>query len=384
MKFLHTADIHLVPLSDPDARRRLAVLREICELARSRDGLVVSGDLFHTQGAANDSNLRSGLKEAFSACAPKPVLVIPGNHDRPGGKGGHPLDNRHDLGAHVRQLCKEPYEEASIEGVRFFGIPFQTGLSGGDLLRALPPEAKGGVVLLHGTAGDRKSLAMYAYDPEDPEETGDCVFRDADLADAGAAYYAFGHIHKAESWLLKANQAAAYPGSPDPVTVKEEEPRIVLEVELKPGSAPVIAKLPLQRSCRSLRTTVLAAPGAEAEAVKEAEDFIKAQKQDVRPVVYIRGLGAGRILEEGRRSLEAAFKDRDPRPVIKLRADVLGDDELSAAGLLQDFSLAMRRAAALPGADSELAARAALLGWLALRDDEKSLDKILEGIGGGE
>ncbi|MBI4677426.1 MAG: metallophosphoesterase family protein [Elusimicrobia bacterium] len=374
--------MHLVPLCDPDGKRRVAVLREICELARQRDGLVVSGDLFHSPSAAQDGGLRRALKDALSAAAPKPVLLIPGNHDRPGGKGEHPLDGRFDLGSHVRQLRQEPFEEARIGGVGFYGIPFQTGLSGGDLLRRLPPEAEGGVVLLHGTAADRKGLAMYAYDPEDPEETGDCVFRDPDLEAVNAAYFAFGHIHKPETWTMRGG-AAAYPGSPDAVTVKDEDARGVLEVDVSAGSAPLVNKLPLKSACRSLRKSVLAAPGCEAEAIQEVETFIKGQPSDIRPAVYLRGLGSGRLLEDGKRSLEALFAGRDPRPVVKLRAAVFGDADLAGSGLLKDFTQAMRRAAAEPGSDSELIAKAALLGWLALRGDERSIDRILDDVGGG-
>ncbi|MBI5210433.1 MAG: metallophosphoesterase family protein [Elusimicrobia bacterium] len=383
MRFLHTADVHLVALADPDGRRRLAVLREICRAAAGQDALVIAGDLFHSPAAAQDAGLRAALKEVLAECSPKPVLVIPGNHDRPGGRGPHPLDGRFDLGGHVRQLGQEPYEESSVEGVGFYGIPFQAGLSGGDLLRGLPARVRGGVVILHGTAADRDGLAMYASDPEGAEEEGDSVFMDADLEAVGAAYFAFGHIHKPETWTLKGGSAAAYPGSPDAVTVKEEDPRCVLEVELEPGAAPAVRRLPLSRACRSRRLSVLVAPGAEAEALAEAEGLIKAQPPDVRPAVYLRGLGSGRLIEEGKRGLEALFAGRDPRPVVKVRADALGDSELAAPGLLKDFVDDMRSAARAPGADGELAAKTALLGWLALRGDEDRIDEILEQIGGG-
>lgn len=388
MKFIHTADVHLVPLSEPYGKRRLMVLREICKISGQSDGLIISGDLFHTAATAQDAQLRSELTDILSSCA-KPVLIIPGNHDRPGGKGAHPLDGTYSFGSNVRLLSREPYEEVCINGTRFYGIPFQTGRSGGDLLRSLPPEAKEGVVLLHGTAPNLPELSMYASDLEEEEVGGDSIFMDADLKAVGAAYFAFGHIHKSISWGLGEGSMAAYAGSPDAVTVKEQDPRHVLEVEIKQGVAAVVKSILLNSSCHSKRKTVFVAPGAENVAIKDVEEFISAQPTNVRPAVYLSGLGSGRLLEDGTRRLEEIFCNRDPRPVIKMRAHSLSDDELAKPGILQDFCQLMQKKvkeSGAPGVDVDLAAWVTLLGWLALgganKNSQKELDNILRSIGG--
>jgi hypothetical protein len=384
MKIAHSADLHLCAEPGEDRERRLEVLREICAIARGCDALVLAGDLFHRARDGEDKALREEVRSALGALAPAPVLAIPGNHDMLGAAGGHPLDGRYSFGDHVRLLLGRPFERVDAGGVSFFGFPFEAGAVTQTLFKGLPrPDGRPRVAILHGTAADRKGLAMYAYDDESREEGGDLLIRDRDLDEARVCYAALGHIHKAERWTLPGGGEAAYPGSPDMVTVKEEEARGINLVEIGEGGAVRAERRELASAVRARRRAFWLSPGREREAIAEARAFIRGEGPKVRPVAYLRGLGLARAAEEMAGALEREFQGRSPRPVIKKRFKGLGegrDQGLFLHGFLD--RMARASAAASGEREAEIASRASLLGWAALSEGEE-LDRIFERAGGG-
>ncbi|MFA5140258.1 MAG: metallophosphoesterase [Elusimicrobiota bacterium] len=370
MRFIHTADLHLKAGDSEAAKRRLAVLRELCAQAKELDALVVAGDLFDSFPEAEDQRLREAVTAAFKLAAPKPVLLIPGNHELLQGKGGHPLDGRYGFGEHVRLLSKTPAESVELGGVLFCAVPFQDGVSGAEALRALPPkDGRPRVAILHGTALDRPNLAMYAAGQDDPEAGGTMLFSDASLEEAGLAYAAFGHIHKRDEWQLPKGGRASYPGSPDMISTSEEEERSFNLVALEDGRVHV-GKTALKSGTCAKRRTLWSLPGQEDKLGREAAAFIASVPAQACPVLYIRGMGGENKLRE----VEARIsrEPRSPAPIVKLRAKLLGVGESSQPGIVSDFLKIMtEKLGSAKGKEAVLLVRAARLGWGALSGEMK-------------
>ena len=379
MQFLHTSDLHLCDQATSDGAQRLRVLEEICGKAKDCDALVIAGDVFHDATEGENRALRDAVSKLLASVG-KPVLIIAGNHDILRATNGNPLDGQNSFGDNVKLFTATPFDQFDLGKVRFYGVPFQPGAAAADLLRSLPPaDDFHRVGIIHGTAVDRKSLAMYAQDPESREEGDDLLIHDKDLIDAKFRYTALGHIHKAESWSHPDGSKAAYSGSPDMVTVKEEGIRNVNIVTLDENTGAVsLTPEELTSAVRSKRKTFFALPGREKKVFEEIKAFVAAEGAQVRPTAYIRGLGSKRLLNEGKASLEQTFLSRKPAPTIKLRATELGDDTLEETGLVKAFldKMEIRAQEAKTETEQITIARATLLGHLALTGNHKGLDNL--------
>lgn len=377
MILLHTSDLHLCDPSSEDGARRFKVFSEICEKAKDADVLILAGDVFHSGAEAGDRALQDAVAERLELLAPRPVLMIPGNHEHLRLDGRSLYGGRSDFGRNVVLFNELPFQRFAKGRFAFYGFPFQAGASTSELLGALPePGDEFRIAILHGTVTGRPECVDFAYDADGREEGGDLFIDLDDLIRGGFRYAALGHIHKRMKWRLGENSWAAYPGSPDAVTVKEEEPRSVNRVEIDELTGGMTVKeVALETATRRSRKVFFALPGREHEVFESVRRFIEAEGDGARPVAYIEGLARAGMLDEKKDELLRAFPDRGV--IVKLRAKILEEDA-GESDILRRFLAKMGEESEAADSDAQKArlAKVALMGWLALKGD--SLEGLLD------
>ena len=207
MRFLHTADLHILARPDRDtpfgpereeALKQLpAELADICN-RENVDLLLIAGDLFHYPPRRQELET---VAAAFSALSHTRVVMISGERDflRPGS-----AYSEFDFGERITLLSDArpssvffPQWNLEVHGFSYTG-PVRTEPLPEDLVP--PQDGRRHILMLHG--GDEEHL------PLDHEE----------LLAAGWTYVALGHLHKPG---ISTGGRLAYPGSPDAVTPQE-------------------------------------------------------------------------------------------------------------------------------------------------------------------
>lgn len=216
MKILHTADLHLCE----GAAERWAALEKLADLAREKGAAVmaISGDLFdqHVDAAL----LRPRLRKIFRA-GDFITVILPGNHDHSVYQGGLFFGE----GVRVIRDWREPVE---VDGVRFWGLPFEPLDSAALVLRlqnlaGLIPAEGTDILLYHGELLD----AFYAR--EELGDEGNKRYMPARLdyfRILPVSCILAGHFHsRFAAWELSPGRFFVYPGSPVAVTRREIGPR---------------------------------------------------------------------------------------------------------------------------------------------------------------
>ncbi|OGR91325.1 MAG: hypothetical protein A2V88_04905 [Elusimicrobia bacterium RBG_16_66_12] len=381
MKFIHSSDLHLKrDLASAEGKTRFSAFQQVCDRARGADALVLAGDLFDSHDDLTDSALAEKVAAVLGGLAPTVVLIIPGNHEGLRASGAVEASAALRRLGNVRCVFKPPFERVDIAGVAFYAFPFAAGATTLDLFKGLPAPAAGElrVGVLHGTAAD-SGVAPAAYEEDSEEEGGNLLLFDRDLASAGFAYAALGHIHKPHRWRIKGGGEGGYPGSPCAMRVKEEEERGVLEVVLEPGVAATVKVLPLS-TVRAKRAVIWVTPGEEETAIAEAEKFLSGQPREVYAAVYFEGLADRKKLDAAKDKLEARFQANfELPPVVKTHhLDDIGSVKGSpVARAYEDLLAALKARATEPGGpDPRLVSRAATLGWFALAGGGKWFSQL--------
>src|SRR5262249_60580272 len=97
--------------------------------AHAADALIIAGDLFDRGSDAVGE--RAWVRELVESIAPRPVVLIPGNHDSDAFGAGT------DFGANAVVLAEAPYSRAVVCGIDLIGLPYQQGRTVAECLTGL-------------------------------------------------------------------------------------------------------------------------------------------------------------------------------------------------------------------------------------------------------
>jgi DNA repair exonuclease SbcCD nuclease subunit len=221
-RLLHIADLHLDRAfagmgchGELAIRRRLGLreaLRRAGETARQRgcSAVTIAGDLYeHDRAGAATAAF---LAQTFASWQPMAVLLAPGNHD-PLLAGS--IYSRSEWPPNVRLFTStEMVAHPLRDGLTVWGLAHLEPAWQGDPLRCGTVGGDGGVhlALFHGAEMGSRPDGKSIHGP----------FRAADLRERGFAAGLCGHYHRRR---LDAASGLVYPGSPEPLTFDEAEPR---------------------------------------------------------------------------------------------------------------------------------------------------------------
>ena len=232
LTFIHTADVHLdaplqslaglYELRQDDFRRTMSRIRDLV-LDKQADFWLIAGDLLEYHGGRRSTALF--LRDLFASLAPVPVCIAPGNHDpwRPDS-----FYQTLEWSSNVYWFTPEwgafefPEKSCVVYG---WGFPHPHVYE--SPLITFPGKLDGyqhHLMVLHASILTSAKEEHHPYAPVSLQE----------LERTGMNYIALGHIHKPSQFTHpKTRQPfAAYPGSPEGLTTKEEGPRCVLYGEL--------------------------------------------------------------------------------------------------------------------------------------------------------
>jgi DNA repair exonuclease SbcCD nuclease subunit len=221
-RLLHIADLHLDRAfagmgcqGDLAIRRRLG-LREALRRAGQTAGeqgcaaVTIAGDLYEHDRAGADT--AAFLVETFAAWQPMRVLIAPGNHDA---LLTGSIYSRTEWPTNVHVFAGAPLAPIALgDGLTVWGVAHLEPSWQGDPLACDPVANDGGVhlALFHGAELGSRPDGKSVHGP----------FHAAHIRERGFAAALCGHYHRRrvdrESGLL-------YPGSPEPLTFDESEPR---------------------------------------------------------------------------------------------------------------------------------------------------------------
>jgi DNA repair exonuclease SbcCD nuclease subunit len=217
---LHIADLHLDRAfagmgcqGDLAIRRRLGLrdaLRRAGRTAQERGcvAVTVGGDLYEHDRAGADTALF--LVETFASWAPMEVLIAPGNHDAllPGS-----IYSRTEWPGNVHVFdTSEMRPHRLADGLTVWGLAHLEPAWQGDPLACPPPDDDVNLALFHGAELGSRPDGKSIHGP----------FHAADIRERGFATALCGHYHRRR---LDEVSALLYPGSPEPLTFDESEPR---------------------------------------------------------------------------------------------------------------------------------------------------------------
>lgn len=227
VSFVHCADIHLdAPFSvfenenlSSERRRDLKkTFEKITDMVVSEnaDFLLIAGDLYEHEYAARSTI--GWINEQFRKLGPKPVIIVPGNHD-PYVKNSWYRSYQWNDNVHILTSENPEYFDEKLN-VYFYGIGFDTFLQE-TLPVQKPPHVMPGrinICLFHGTL--EMQFTQSPYNPVDLNR----------LAGLGFDYYALGHFHSRSE--VFSDMGMINPGSPEPLGFDEKGDHGVYLVEL--------------------------------------------------------------------------------------------------------------------------------------------------------
>ena len=220
-RLLHIADLHLDRAfagmgchGEPAMRRRLGLreaLRRAGRTAAERGcaAITIGGDLYEHDRAGADT--AAFLADTFASWAPILVLVAPGNHD--------PL-----LAGSIHSRTEWPDNVVVFDSTELRAHPLEDGLTVWGLGH-LEPAWQGDPLACAPVGGGGVHLALFHGAELGSRPDGKSIhgpFHAADIRERGFAVALCGHYHR-----RRIDQAAGlvYPGSPEPLTFDESEPR---------------------------------------------------------------------------------------------------------------------------------------------------------------
>lgn len=232
LTFIHTADVHLdapmqalseqYALRQDDFRRTMRRIRDLV-VDKQADFWLIAGDLLEYHGGSRSTALF--LRDLFASVAPVPVCIAPGNHD-PWREDSYyqSLSWSGNVFWFTPEWGAFEFPEKSCV---VYGWGFPEPHVYESPLRHFPGKLSGykhHVMVLHAHVRSSGGDDHHPYAPVTVQE----------LVDTGMDYVALGHIHKPMQFVhpLKKQPIAAYPGTPEALTVKEEGERCVLYGEL--------------------------------------------------------------------------------------------------------------------------------------------------------
>ena len=279
VSFIHCADVHLdAPFSalgkenlSGERRKDLKkTFERITGLVMEKDAdfLVIAGDLYEHEYVARSTVI--WLNGQFKRLDPKPVIIVPGNHD-PCVKNSWYRNYRWSENVHILTTENPEYLDENL-GVYFYGIGFdsfhQACLPVQKPPRVLPEMIN--ICIFHGTLD--LEFAQSPYNPADSDY----------LAGLGFDYYAVGHFHTRNEEHSK--KGIINPGSPEPFGFDEQGEHGVYYVNL-----------------------------AQDGELKREYTFIKTQQRSYHEIDFSVDGAAnyGELLEKIEKTLDLHDKERD-------------------------------------------------------------------------
>jgi DNA repair protein SbcD/Mre11 len=226
---LHLADLHLDRAfagmgcqGELAIRRRLGLreaLRRAGRTAQERGcvAITIGGDLYEHDRAGADT--ATFLVDTFASWAPIQVLLAPGNHDA---LLSGSIYSRTAWPSNVHLFdSAELRPHALADGLTVWGLAHLEPAWQGDPLACAPVGGDGSVhlALFHGAELGSRPEGKSIHGP----------FRAADVRERGFATALCGHYHRRR---LDETSGLLYPGSPEPLTFDESEPRGAVLVEV--------------------------------------------------------------------------------------------------------------------------------------------------------
>jgi DNA repair protein SbcD/Mre11 len=197
VRLLHTSDVHLdtsfagsgLPSRLGDRKRESlrASFRDVLQRGGEEavDLVLVAGDLFELDRVTADT--LEFLKRQFSALAPVPVFISPGNHD-PCIQGSPYRDASWPPNVHI--FCSEAWTSVELPklGVRVTGFGYQGAGFADTPFARLPrlPDGAANIVLAHASDAGRVPPGKVKHAP----------FSASDLSGRNIQYCALGHYHQ--------------------------------------------------------------------------------------------------------------------------------------------------------------------------------------------
>lgn len=276
LRFLHTSDWQLglklaFVAGDKGARARDQRFRTVEAMAalakeRSVEAVVVAGDVFD-DNAVGDGTLQRA-RDALTAFAPIPVLLLPGNHDAaavPDGALQRLAPQEHGLG-HVHLLLDS--SPVRVGEAVFHPCPLLRRHTREDPTAGLPARGDGDGEGEGDREGIRIAIAHGSVERySEGKEALNLIDVDAALA-KGFDYLALGDWHGTVSLRPR----AWYSGAPEATSFKGNDPGNALVVEIAaPGEEPVVEKVPVAQ-----------APWKTHEADLEGEEDVEALERWLR------------------------------------------------------------------------------------------------------
>ncbi|MDQ6847735.1 MAG: metallophosphoesterase [Candidatus Dormibacteraeota bacterium] len=257
---LHIADLHLdrafagMGIQGELAIRRRLGLREALRRAgrtaqeRGCTGVTIGGDLYEHDRAGADT--AQFLVDTFASWAPMQVLVAPGNHDA---LLAGSIYSRTDWPANVRVFdAAELLPHRLADGLTIWGLAHLEPAWQGDPLACQQPGGDGvHVALFHGAELGSRPDGKSIHGP----------FHAADVRERGFAAALCGHYHR-----RRVDEASRllYPGSPEPLTFDESEPRGPVLVTIAGDGA--VSYEPINDNLWTARSAVADVSGARGLA----------------------------------------------------------------------------------------------------------------------
>jgi exonuclease SbcD len=279
LSFIHTADVHLdaplqslsalYELRQDDFRRTMQRIRDLVS-DKGVDFWLIAGDLLEYHGGKRSTALF--LRELFASVAPVTVCIAPGNHDpwRPDS-----FYQTVDWPGNVIWFTPEwgAYEFPEKSCV-VYGWGFPQPHVYDSPLKHFPGKLPGyryHLMVLHATVGGGQEWDHQPYAPVSL----------AELAGSGMDYVALGHIHRPTQFRHPVRQTpfAAYPGSPEGLTAKEDGERCVLYGRLDEAGHLTLESIPVQS--RLIRKREIAVAGAET--MEQLIDRVERELADESP-----------------------------------------------------------------------------------------------------
>jgi DNA repair exonuclease SbcCD nuclease subunit len=217
---LHIADLHLDRAfagmgcqGELAIRRRLGLREALRRAGRTAQehgcaAITIGGDLYEHDRAGADT--ATFLVDTFASWAPMAVLVAPGNHDA---LLAGSIYSRTEWPANVHIFdAAELRPHALADGLTVWGLAHLEPAWQGDPLACPPPNGDVNIALFHGAELGSRPDGKSIHGP----------FHAADVRERGFAAALCGHYHR-----RRVDEVAGllYPGSPEPLTFDESEPR---------------------------------------------------------------------------------------------------------------------------------------------------------------
>ncbi|WP_421617455.1 metallophosphoesterase family protein [Brevibacillus sp. TJ4] len=289
LKFIHSADIHLdaplhhlselYDLRQDDLRRTMRNIRDLV-LERQADFWLIAGDMLEHHGGRRATALF--LSDLFASVAPVPVCIAPGNHDP---WRDDSFYQSISWPANVFWFTPEwGAFEFPEKGCVIYGWGFPQPHVYDSPLDSFPGKLSGyahHLMVLHASVTSAKAEEHDPYAPVSVQQ----------LADTGMDYIALGHIHKPVQFLHpgKMQPFAAYPGTPEALTAKEEGERCVLYGELDDAGKLHLEAVPVQQRQVSKRQISIAGAHTMEQVVEQIERELANEPEENMVYVTLSG-----------------------------------------------------------------------------------------------